>query len=256
MVRFFDLHLRDVDHQFESEAPVHYFTMGEERWKAAQTWPPRDASATVAFHLGAGGFLHRAPEERDGSTEYVVRFDAGTGVHSRFGKHLAGGRYPVKYPDRMRRDRMLLTYSTSPLEADQELTGHPAVTLFVSTTATDGALIVYLEDVAPDGTVRVTTDGALRLTARTASKDAPPYSITEPYRPFRRADVRPVVPDEVMELRFELFPISWVFQAGHAIRIAIAGGDRDNFFSVAADERPTLRIHHGPGTPSRIELSH
>jgi putative CocE/NonD family hydrolase len=149
---------------------------------------------------------------------------------------------------------MLLTFSTMPLDDDREVTGHPAVTLFVSTTATDGALIVYLEDVGPDGTVRVTTDGTLRLSARAASSDPSPYWMTEPYRPFLRADVRPVVPGEVMELTFELFPISWVFRAGHAIRIAIAGADRDNFWSVAVDEQPTMRVFHGPGRPSRIEL--
>ncbi len=40
MVRFFDLHLRDRDRAIVSEPPIHYFTMGEERWKATHVWPP------------------------------------------------------------------------------------------------------------------------------------------------------------------------------------------------------------------------
>jgi uncharacterized protein len=253
MVRFFDRHLRDVDHALDAEPPVHYFTMGEERWKAASAWPPAGATAT-SYHLGAAGELKRSPDSRPGASEYAVVFEAGTGVHSRFGKHLAGGRYPVRYPDRASRDRLLLTFTSAPLERDTEITGHPDVRLFVSTSARDAAVIVYLEDVAPDGTVHVATDGALRLSAREVSPEPPPYAMSEPYRPFRRRDIREVVPDEPMELRFELYPISWLFRAGHAVRIAIAGADRDNFPPVAADERPTLRILHGPATPSRIEL--
>ena len=82
----------------------------------------------------------------------------------------------------------------------------------------------------------------------------PPYWTTDAYRPFRRADVRPAVPGETMHLRFELFPISWLFRRGHTIRIAIGGADRDNFLPIAADQCPTLRIFHGPDTPSRLEL--
>ena len=253
MVRFFDLHLRDVDHRAAGEPSVHYFTMGEERWKASSAWPPPGAVRT-SLHLNAGGALAAAPDRAAGVTTYAVRFDAGTGVHSRFGKHLAGGRYPVRYPDRAERDRALVTFTSAPLDRDLEATGHPSAHLFVSSTATDAAVIVYLEDVAPDGVVRVVTDGALRLTARDVSTDAPPYWMSEPYRPFRRADVRPAVPGEVMELVFELFPVSWLFRRGHAIRVAIAGADRDNFIAIGEDQRPALHLHHGGPTPSRVEL--
>jgi len=57
----------------------------------------------------------------------------------------------VVYPDRAEEDRRLLTYTSKPLEEDTEITGHPVVTLYVTSTATDGAFFVYLEDVDEAG---------------------------------------------------------------------------------------------------------
>src|SRR5207237_5276460 len=37
VVRFLDYQLRGIDQGFSSEAPVQYFTMGDERWKSAPT---------------------------------------------------------------------------------------------------------------------------------------------------------------------------------------------------------------------------
>ena len=253
MVRFFDRHLRDSDHANRCRSAGSLLHDGR---RAMEGREPLAAPVAlpIALYLHAGGRLQRSEDPAPGNSEYRVRFDAATGVHSRFGKHLAGGRYPVRYSDRERRDRLLLTFSSAPLDSDTEVTGHPVVELFASTTGSDGAVIVYLEDVAPDGAVRVVTDGALRLTARDVASGEPPYWTTDAYRPFRRADVRPAVPGEVMDLRFEMFPISWLFRRGHTIRIAIAGADRDNYLPIAADENPTLRIFHGPRTPSRLEL--
>lgn len=253
LVRFFDRHLRDADHAFSTEDPVHYFTMGEERWKSARAWPPPEARPLV-FYPGPGGELRPTQPDRNEADRYIVDFKAGTGVHSRFGKHLAGGRYPVGYPDRARRDRQLLVYTSAPLAEDTEVTGHPRACLQVSSTATDGAIIVYLEEVAPDGTVRVITDGALRLVTRQASPGGWPYWAADLYRPFRRADVVPVTPGEVVDLTFDLFPVSWLFRAGHALRLALAGADADNFLAIAEDQAPTVCVHHGPGFPSRLEL--
>jgi putative CocE/NonD family hydrolase len=253
MVRFFDLHLRDRDLEVATEEPVHYFTMGEERWQSAPAWPPPGAQL-MSLHFGPGQVLQTSPAASKGADRYAVDLDAGTGVHSRFGKHLAGGRFPVRYPGRARRDRRLLTYTSAPLSEDTEVTGHPTVELHVLTSEIDGAIFVYLEDVAPEGVVRTVTDGELRLQARAIREGSWPYWAVDPYRPCLRSDAREVVPGERMELSFDLFPISWLFRAGHAIRVAIAGADRDNFLPVPTGDAPLMAVLHGPNSPSRIQL--
>jgi X-Pro dipeptidyl-peptidase C-terminal non-catalytic domain len=55
--------------------------------------------------------------------------------------------------DRRERDEKLLVYTGAPLASDLEVTGHPMVTLELSSTESDGAVFVYLVDVTPNGDV-------------------------------------------------------------------------------------------------------
>jgi putative CocE/NonD family hydrolase len=253
MVRFFDAHLRDDSSAIEAEAPIHYFTMIEERWKATTTWPI-EGTEELVLYLGPRRTLEWIPRDDSGRDEYAVDFTAGTGVHSRFGKHLSGGRYPVRYPGRAKRDSRLLVYTSEAVVADTEITGYPSLRLFLSSTATDGAVLVYLEDVGPDDEVECITDGGLRLATRHVSAEEPPYWMHGPWRPCRRADEESVTRGEVLELAFDLHPVSWLLQRGHAVRVAIAGADRDNFLAIGADQSPVLSVHYGPEAPSSVRL--
>ena len=49
LVRFFDHYLAGKETGLEREAPVHYFTLHEERWHAAPSWPPVEDA--MAFRL-------------------------------------------------------------------------------------------------------------------------------------------------------------------------------------------------------------
>lgn len=249
IVRFFDRYLRDAT---ADDAPVHYFTMGEEKWKSADAWPP--PSVMTPFHLQAGGRLATSTDQVvEGVDDYTVDFEAGTGVHSRFGKHLTSELFPARYPDRKAADERLLCYDSAPFDRDIEVSGHPLVHLFATSSASDGLFIVYLEDVAPDGTVRNVTDGWLRGRHRRLADGEPLYWQAPPFRTYARAETAPLT-REVEELVFDLFPVSWLFRRGHAVRVAIAGADKDNLVAVARDERPRISIHRGGSRLSRVEL--
>jgi hypothetical protein len=160
----------------------------------------------------------------------------------------------VLYPDRAEADRRLLTYTSAPLEADMEITGYPVVMLYVTSTADDGAFFFYLEDVAPDGTVYYLTEGMLRAIHRKISTDPPPYVQLVPYHSFKRADVLPLVPGEMAEISFGLLPISALIRAGHRLRMAIAGADKDLFPRVPASGTPTITVQRSRVYASFIEL--
>jgi uncharacterized protein len=252
IVRFFDYHLKGIDNGIGAEAPIRYYTMGTEQWQEAQSWPPRGEERR--YYLAAGNALAERPAATEEADAYQVDFSAGTGVHSRFGMHLEGGRFPVRYPERATRDRQLLTYTSAPLQSDTEVTGHPAVTLYAASTATDGGFYAYLEDVYPGGRVVVATDGCLRARFRKLSPGQPPYWQGGPYRACTKADEAPLVPGEVAELTFDLFPVSYLFKAGHSIRLALAGADKDNFVTLPEGEAPELRFYRGGEHASFVSL--
>ncbi|MGH7718973.1 MAG: CocE/NonD family hydrolase, partial [Gemmatimonadaceae bacterium] len=251
LLRFFDHHLKGVETGIAGEPLVHYYTMGEERWKTANAWPIPEAR-TRSWYLAAGGALSSArPGGSSEADTYRVDTTAATGSRSRWNT-LVGGP-PVEYPDRNAEDHKLLTYTSPPLEQDLEVTGHPVVTLFVSSSATDGAFFVYLEEVDEAGQVRYVTEGQLRAVHRKLSGDPPPYASIIPHHSYLRRDAMPLVPGQVAELTFDLLPTSYLFRKGRRIRVALAGADSDHFSAVTAVP-PTVQFHRGGSRASRIDL--
>jgi putative CocE/NonD family hydrolase len=251
LLRFFDHHLKGRDTGIAAEPRVHYFTMVEGRWKSADTWPP--PAATLTYYLAEEGRLGLDPPATEtGGDEYVVDETAGTGEHSRWRTQVTISD-AVRYPDRNDQDAKLLTYTSPPLDRPLEVTGHPVITLFVTSTAGDGTFFVYLEDVDASGHVAYVTEGQLRAVDRQLSDSPPPYRQAVPYRTFKRADARPLVPDEIAKLVFDLLPTSYLFQPGHRIRVAIAGVDASHF-AVLPGGPPTVCVHRSRLHASRVDL--
>ena len=159
----------------------------------------------------------------------------------------------TEYTDRRKADAKLLVYTSAPLERDTEVTGHPSVTLFVSSTAPDGQFFVYLEDVDEHGRVLAITDGQLRAIHRKLSGSPALYRDVVPYRSFTRADAMPLAPGEIAELVFDLLPTSYLFRHGHSLRIALAGADVDHFAPLF-DDPPVVQVYRGGAHASRIDL--
>jgi uncharacterized protein len=260
LLRFFDFHLKGSDTGIAAEKPVHYFTVGEDKWKEADSWPP-PAASMVSYYVGAGNRLstERAggpaegrPSSLDGSDSDRVDSHAGSG-HQTHWDGLIGFSHAYDFVDREVEDNRLLAYTSAPLDRDVEVTGYPVITLFVSSTGTDGQFFVYLEDVDEHGRVFAVTDGQLRAIHRELSAEEPPYRDVVPYHSFKRQDGMPLVPGEVTELTFDLLPTSYLFTPGHSIRVALAGADTDHFIPLPADP-PTLQIYRDRVHASRIDL--
>ncbi len=122
----------------------------------------------------------------------------------------------MRVPDRASADERLLTYTSAPLTVDTEVTGDPVMHVFLDPTGRDAQLCqVGLG--------------------------------------YMRSEAMPLVPGTPVELVVELFPTSYLFRAGHSIRIALSGTDVDHF-SRAPEEGDVLQILRGAERPSRIEL--
>ena len=128
------------------------------------------------------------------------------------------------------------------------------MSLFITSTHTDGAFFVYLEEIDEHGKVTYVTEGELRALHRRVSSEANPVKLPVPYHTFLKKDALALKPGEVAELRFALQPISVLVKKGHRLRVAIAGHDKDTFIRVPAEGTPTISMLRNSRGLSRIEL--
>jgi len=162
-----------------------------------------------------------------------------------------GGAPLMIYPDLTPNDARALTYTTPPLDADVNVTGHPVVTLWVSSSTNDADVIALLEEVDDAGVSHYISEGVLRASHRGLS-EAPWDNLGLPFQRSFAEDVQPLPDGQPGELVMDLLPTANIFNAGHRIRLTIMGADADNIElpSVA----PTIHVHRAAAHPSRIVL--
>ena len=105
---------------------------------------------------------------------------------------------------------------------------------------------------APDGTANyVGVEGRLRASMR-ALAAAPYENLGLPWHPATEASRQPLQPGQPVELTFDLMPMSYLFKAGHRIRVTLQFADARA--TARADPGPWVTVLHGPQSPSRIIL--
>lgn len=256
-LRFYDYWLKGIDNGIMDEPPIYYYKMGppeKEGWQYAWTWPlpnekriklylSGDPSGSEPPSVNDGSLTMKPPKSDSDPHTYEVDYD--------FTGHPCAGQYFLWEPCVI--DEKGLTYTTAPLESDVEVTGHPVVSLWVSSTHTDGNFFVYLEDVAPDGSVEIITHGRLRASYRKLNE--PPHNnLGLPWHRSYEEDNMPLVPGKPAKLVFDLLPTSQVVEAGHRMRLTLAGADpREREIEVITPS-PEVSVYHSKIYKSYIEL--
>lgn len=257
LMKFFDFYLKDIQTGIEQEPRVHYFTMGEEKWKASDTWPPA-GTVNTPFYFAAGNKLSTTKPTTTGEAfyEYQVDTTASTGPDARWNSVFGELHTPEAYNDfKQRMDKMLVIKGDA-LPANMEITGHGIVSLYMSSSDEDGAVFVYLLDEGPGGSIKYITEGNMRLLHRKiGDKSTMPHPDAEnvPYHSYLRADGAPMVPGKPEQVLFDLLPVSYQIKAGHKIVIAVSCADRDHFELLdSADDK--IKIYHTADMPTSITL--
>ncbi len=258
--RWFDYWLKGIDNGIMNEPPVHYYIMGKDGgWKTAGQWPPAKKEP-ISFYVGPGrtasvastndGLLvPERPAGQDGFDEYTVDYTTTTGKGSRW----SAVNWQRNYPDMSHNDRKALTYTTAPLAADVEITGHPVVHLWLVTDAPDLDAFVYLEEVDSKGRSTYITEGTLRASHRKPGR--PPFkNLGLPYHSHFKTDLLPIMAGEPFELAMNLLPTSYRFGKDNRIRITIAFTDADNFETPVLSPAPRLRLLRDDRHPSFVML--
>jgi hypothetical protein len=99
-----------------------------------------------------------------------------------------------------------LTYTWAPLADELEVFGHPRLRLTLTSDRPIAYLSAKITDVFPSGESSLVVRGMTNI----AHRDAP------------------VAPGEPLEIDLELEAIAWTFEAGHRIRLDLAGADWPN----------------------------
>ncbi len=254
MHRFFDQHLKGIDTGIVAQDPIHYYTVNApagKEWRSSKTWPVAGAQPTRFYLAGnspaGGGLLSQAPTGAGAQTTFTVRYDVDCPTGGKaFGGMLTGAPpCPVEHGGPQ--------FITAPLLSDTEVTGDAVVDLWMSSSAADGNIFLYLEDVAPDGSVAQVTDARLKASLRKTS--SPRYrNFGLPYHRSHREDAQPLKTGEPARLVFAFLPTSYVFKAGHRIRISAAGSDYRERDRTPVSPAPVVTIHNTPSNPSFVSL--
>ncbi len=231
-LRFFDHWLRGIDNGVMREPAVTYYTYNEapERaWKSSKVWPLANEKRT-AFYLAQGALATQKPASADGATRMQVRYDTDAESFWSTG----------------------MTFVTEPLARDTEVTGHASARLWLASSSNDADIIARIDDVAPDGKhTYVGIEGKLRASLRATAK-APYETMGLPWHPFTAESVQPLVPGVPVEAQFEFLPTSYIFKAGHRIRLTLQFADPRS--TPKQDPAPEVTVLHRPDAASVIEL--
>jgi hypothetical protein len=261
-MRWLDYWLKGIDNGILDEAPIHYFLQDGAKkgaWRTSERWPlAAEEMTSFYFSQGKSGsaasandgtLTTAAPGATAASDAYTVDYTTTSGTKTRWGAieeaHV--------YPDMQTNDAKALTYTTLPLEADAEVTGHPVVHLWLNTGASDLDVFVYLEAIDGSGRSTYITEGDLRASHRKLSQ-APFNNLGLPYQTHDQSDLEPVPSGEPFELVFSLLPSSYQFQAGSRIRITVAFADAGNFDTPVLNPAPALNLLRDAAHPSYVEI--
>ncbi|MBM08419.1 MAG: hydrolase [Magnetovibrio sp.] len=252
VLRFFDKHLKQIDTNIEVEKSVHYYTMGIEKWRAVDTWPP-PYNPLELFLASKNSLKSKIPNNSLGHDVYQADYTCGTGKHTRYDRlYLAD--VETYYDDWDGRDKKMLLYKGRPLRKDIEVTGHAFIDLHFACSERDCCFFIYLSDLLPSGKSVYVTEGIFRALHR--KPGALPCNVpsTGPAHSFNKIDAEILVKNEPANVSFELLPTSYLFKKGHRIQISIGASDTDHFSRIPDGRPPRITVFRNNKRPTRLVL--
>jgi len=256
---WFDLFLKGEKNGLLERIPkVRYYTMGLNKWQAADTWPPSGAQPMTLYFASGGkantlngdGALSASLQTSDSPDRFD--YDPMNPVSSYggnvccTGNAVAGGAFDQR---KMESRPDILVYSSEPLKEGIEVSGPIEITLYVSSDVKDTDFTVKLIDVYPDGRA---------------------YNLDETIQRMRYRDgyEKPTVwmeSGKVYKVTFQPMTTSNFFDTGHRIRIEVSSSnfprfDRNlNTGGKNYDESKGVvahnAVHHSRQHPSEVKLT-
>lgn len=222
-LRFFDHWLKGIANGVMTEPPVHVMVSRAQdgtEWRALDSWPnaPRERFFLSTANTGkartrgaqeayfAGGLLATPPQPKAAPVTLA---------------NLPAAQPLMIYGTvRGSVDPYSATFTLPEQSEWREMIGAPVAHLWISSTAPDADVYVYLEHVNMMGGAQVIARGSLRASHRKLG--AAPYDTGGlPWQTHRRADVQPLQPGQPVELDIALSPAAYTFRPGDLVRLAV-----------------------------------
>ncbi|WP_170559650.1 CocE/NonD family hydrolase [Ruegeria atlantica] len=185
-----------------------YFTLVENRWHEAKKWPPADTTQKHLYLSADQSLLWKKSEISDLKSNILS--DPENPVPSIGGPICCTGNPedlegPVMQNSIEARDDVLL-FSSAPLEQPMTVAGPIQAKLRVTISTPDSDLVLRITDVDTQGNSLLVQEGALRLRYRDG---------------FEAPDL--MTPGQIYEVTVDMRQIAYKFEAGHLIRLHVAG---------------------------------
>ncbi|MGH8011239.1 MAG: CocE/NonD family hydrolase, partial [Candidatus Binataceae bacterium] len=235
-LRWFDHLLKRMDNGILEQPPVRIFVIGDNRWRDENEWPlARTRYTEVYLHsrghansLSGDGVLSFDQPAEETPDRY--NYDPNDPVPTRGGNTL-GIRSGVFDQSEIEKRADVLVYTGPVLEHDLEVTGPVSMRLFAASSAPDTDFTAKLVDVG-DGRAQNVAGGIIRARFR-ESLSAPSL----------------ITPDKVYEYAIDLWATSYVFKAGHRIRLELSSSNFPHF-----DRNPNTG--HDFGVDAETAMAH
>ena len=218
-LRWYDYWLKGIRNGIGTEPPIKIFVMGPDVWRFENEWPLARTQFTKYYIRSSGkangdqgdGTLASSPAQDEPPDRYA--YDPKDPVPT------LGGQISTHKEIRGRKDRSsvqsrkdILVYTSEPLEQDMEVTGPVAFKLFAASSAVDTDWTATLSDLGPDGQAIHVCEG-IRGARFRDSLETPAL----------------IEPGKVYEYNISLWETSYVFKAGHRIRLEISSSNFPRF---------------------------
>lgn len=280
MHRWFDYWAKGIDNGIMDEKPMT-IRMANYNFKThsmigadtgyyinKESWPLHDGGRKVLYldntqidsasRFDNGALVRQCPEKVTG-VDFIDPYGPGSSIESSLTTNETGNGI----------DQQGMTYTTTPVERDERIVGHPMAKVFFSledpgymTENYDVDFFVSLSDYCPEtDEAFLITEGQLRASMR-ATNANPPYGFLGlPWHRCNQGDNEYLTLGMTYMLDIDMLPTSYVLAKGHCIRVTITNSmDRMYYQGRLAYEenpecrKPKVRIYTGGEKATHVIL--
>ncbi len=277
LLGWFDHWLKGTDNGIQQFPNVESYQLGADHW-VAHTGYPASGTTGQRWYLNSGHTLSATRASASGDEDLPAV--TATGACSRSTVQWTAGvsaegiePAPVCENDSTVTEAQGLTFTTAPFTKPYTISGPLEADIYMSSTATDSNVIATVSDVSSSGSEGTTTAddvtaGSLVASLRAITPtrcgrvvlDCTVYldgQSIDPWHPYTQASQVPLQPENIYELRVEIFPTSETFEPGHQMRVTITTSDIPHEMQTASttsDSAGMDTFYFGGSTPSSVYL--